>query len=349
MEFLKYVVYGNTMENWLTAAGIAIAVYIALVLLKKLLVRRVGAFTARTATDVDDLIVDLVRKTRFYFLAAVGVTAGAHFLRIPHGVLVIIDDVAIICVMLQVALWGNQLVAYLIARHVRSRSDSESAAASAAVLGFIGRIVLWSLVVLLVLDNLGVNVTALIAGLGIGGVAIALAVQNILGDLFASLSIMIDKPFVAGDSISVDAFNGTVEHVGLKTTRLRSITGEQLIFSNADLLKSRIRNFKRMEERRVTFPLGVVYGTPADKLKSIPEIVRGIVEGEELARYDRAHFKEFGPSSLNFEVSYHVLNPEFSAYLDVNERINLAIVEKFAEEGIVFAYPTQTLHVEMKR
>ncbi len=186
------------------------------------------------------------------------------------------------------------------------------------------------------------------AGLGIGGIAVALAVQNILGDLFASLSIVLDKPFVIGDFIIVNEFLGTVEHIGLKTTRIRSLSGEQVIFSNADLLRSRIRNFKRMFERRVTFSIGVTYQTPSDKLERISALLKEIVVKQPKARFDRAHFKEFGDSALIYEVVYYVQNPDFNVYMDIQQAINIEIVRRFEEESIEFAYPTRTIHVKQE-
>jgi len=201
----------------------------------------------------------------------------------------------------------------------------------------------WFVVILIALDNLGVNIKTLIAGLGIGGIAVALALQNILGDLFASLSIILDKPFVIGDFIIINEYLGTVEHIGLKTTRIRSLSGEQLIFSNSDLLKSRIRNFKRMYERRVVFTIGVLYQTPYEKLCRIPKMIREIVEGNDQVRFDRAHFKEYGDFSLKFEIVYWIQNPDYNLYMDIQQTINLEIYKKFEASRIKFAYPTQTL------
>jgi small-conductance mechanosensitive channel len=209
--------------------------------------------------------------------------------------------------------------------------------------GFVARLVLWSVILLLALDNLGVDVTALVAGLGVGGIAVALAVQNILSDLFASLSIVLDKPFAVGDFLIIDSFLGSVEHVGLKTTRLRSLSGEQLVFSNTDLLGSRIRNYGRMFERRVVFKIGVTYQTPRDKLTKIPGIIREAIEAQDKTRFDRSHFNEYGEFSLNFESVYYVLGPDYNLYMDIQQAINLRIHERFEEEGIEFAYPTQTL------
>jgi len=217
-----------------------------------------------------------------------------------------------------------------------------------AALSFISKVVLWSIVLLLALENLGFDVTALVAGLGVGGIAVALALQNILGDLFASLSIVLDKPFLVGDYIVVDSLQGTVEHIGLKTTRVRSLSGEQIIFSNADLLKSRVRNFKRMQERRVAFAFGVTYQTTEAQLTAIPAIVRGVVSAQRDTRFDRTHFQAIGESALTFEAVYYVTNPDYTAFMDIQQAINLALLQRFREEGIVFAYPTRTLVVRQE-
>jgi small-conductance mechanosensitive channel len=198
----------------------------------------------------------------------------------------------------------------------------------------------------MILDNMGFNITALVAGMGVGGIAVALAVQTILGDLFASLSIVLDKPFVVGDFLIIGDLLGSVEYVGLKTTRLRSLSGEQLIFSNSDLLTSRIRNYGRMFERRVVFNIGVTYQTPRDKLIKIPEIIRTAVETQDKTRFDRSHFKEYGNFSLNYESVYYIQGSDYNMYMDIQQDINLYIHEQFENEGIEFAYPTQTLFIQ---
>ena len=208
------------------------------------------------------------------------------------------------------------------------------------------RLALIVIAAILILDNLpGVEITALVASLGIGGIAIALAVQSILSDLFASLSIILDKPFVLGDFIVIDDFMGSVEYIGLKTTRVRSLSGEQLVFANSDLLQSRIRNFKRMAERRVVFTLGVTHRTPAEKLAAIPAWIADIVTAQDMVRFDRAHFQGFGDYALRFEIVYYVLDPDYNRYMDIQQAVNLAIFEKFRAESIDFAFPTRTIHL----
>jgi small-conductance mechanosensitive channel len=207
-------------------------------------------------------------------------------------------------------------------------------------------LLVWIVIFLLALQNFGVNITALITGLGIAGIAVALAVQNILGDVLASLSIVIDKPFVIGDYIVVDTFQGTVEDVGLRTTRLKSLSGEQIIFSNAELLKARIRNYKRMTERRATFTIGLQYDTPADKVERVPGIIHDLITSIPQTRLDRTHFQGFGDSSLNVETVYFVLVPDYNVYMDIQQQINLTLLRRFAAEGIEFAFPTRTVLIK---
>jgi small-conductance mechanosensitive channel len=251
--------------------------------------------------------------------------------------------VILLCGVAQVAHWLTKLSETWIARGLRS-PGSETPHSATGLLTFGARITIWSLGALVLLGNAGVDITALVAGLGIGGIAVAFALQNILGDLFASLSIVLDRPFAVGDFITVDDVQGTVEQIGVKTTRIRSLSGEQILVSNSDLLKSRIRNFKRMRERRSLFRVGVTYETQLEKLKAIPRWLREIVEAQPRTRFDRAHLLAFGDSALTFEVVYFVLAPEFVVLADTQHAIHLALVEKFESEGVSFAYPTRTVY-----
>jgi small-conductance mechanosensitive channel len=244
---------------------------------------------------------------------------------------------------MQVAIWGD--VGLRAWRDQLRRDQDIARRNSSSVLGFILRLTPWVIVFLMVLDNFGVNITALVASLGVGGIAVALAVQNILGDLFASLSIMLDKPFEIGDFIIVGDVLGSVEHIGLKTTRLRALGGEELIFSNADMLKSRIRNFRGVTERRSLTRLGVTYGTSPDTLARIPTILQSAVEKHPQARFDRAHFVAFGASGCEIELVYYVATTDYNEFLDIQQAVNLDILRSFTAGGIELAYPTQTLFV----
>jgi small-conductance mechanosensitive channel len=346
LEWLERPVYQNTLRQWALAIVVAVAVYVGLKIAKRALAAQAKRFAERWASTWSSAAVGLFDATRRWFLLIVALYCGTLMLDLLPTVERIASGVAIIAAWLQAALWASSLLTLYLENYVRSRSAADPAAATTiAMLGFLGRLVLWSLVALLALENLGVDVTALVAGLGVGGIAVALAAQNILGDLFASLSIVLDKPFVIGDFIVVGDQAGTVEAVGMKTTRVRSLTGEQLVFANNDLLQSRIRNFKRMQERRILFSVGVTYETPREKLGRVATILREAVEQQESLRFDRAHFKAFGPSSLDFEVVYYVKSADYNQYMDAQQAVNLTIFDRFTADGIDFAYPTQTLLV----
>ena len=345
MRLLALVLGGNTLQTWMIAVLVSATALVALWLAKRLIGRFLAVVSERTKSETESLASKILARTGFWFLLAVSLYLGLSLVDLPERAAGIVSKVMVVLVFLQVGLWGNVIVTHLVARNIKARlGEDDVGVATVYAVGFMARLILWAVVFLLILENLGVNITTLVAGLGIGGIAVALAVQNILGDLFGSLSILLDKPFVIGDFIIVDNYMGTVEHIGLKSTRIRSLSGEQLIFSNSDLLKSRIRNYKRMYERRVVFSLGVTYETPYEKLERIPVLIREVIEAQPGVRFDRAHFNEYGPFSLNFEVVYYVLNPDYDTYMDIQQAINLAIFRRFKEEEIDFAYPTQTLY-----
>ncbi|MBL7064775.1 MAG: mechanosensitive ion channel family protein [Anaerolineae bacterium] len=346
MDILERTLWGNTLATWLLALAVAVLAFLVLGALKRILSRGMLAWVKKTETDLDDLVVNLFGRTWYLFLVAVSIAAGSLVLTLP-AVESGIHTVLVILFWVQAALWGSGVIDYLVSRPAKEQAEEDrSAATTVNMLGYVGKGILWTVAVLLALDNIpGVEVTALIASLGVGGIAVALAVQNILGDLFASLSIVLDKPFVIGDSITVGEYVGTVEHIGLKSTRVRSLTGEQLVFSNSDLLSSRIRNYGRMDERRALFTLGVTCQTPYDKLVEIPGIVQEIIEAQPQTRFGRAHFKAYGDFSLDFEIVYYMVTSDYSVFMDVQQAINLEIFRRFAEEGIELAYPTQTVFV----
>jgi small-conductance mechanosensitive channel len=346
VTFLDWIYFENTVRTWLLAFLVAIAAMLILRIAMKLVVRRAIAISKRTETDIDDLVAHLLESTKFLFLLVMSAYAGSLVLTLPQKATRLVNSIAVIALLIQSAIWTTELLSYWIIRYERQKQDEDpGSVAVITALGFVGKIVLWSIILLIALANLGVNVTALIAGLGVGGIAVGLALQNILGDLFSSLSIVLDKPFVIGDFIVVDNYLGSVEHIGLKTTRVRSLSGEELVFPNSDLTRSRIHNYKSLSERRVVFSIGVVYETSYENLAAIPGMVREIIEDQDQIRFDRAHFKDYGDFSLNFEVVYYVLNPDYNLYMDIQQAINLAILRRFNEEGIEFAYPTQTLFV----
>jgi small-conductance mechanosensitive channel len=337
----------NSLHDWLIALSITLGIMLLTTITKRQGITRLSRVARRTQTPFLSALVKMVQATRLWLIALIALYAGSQYLDLPHKADLALERVVTVAVFLQFGIWLSALLDFWITRSRNQAMETNIAAAtSLAPFSFLGRLILWTVMLLLALDNLGINVTALATSLGVGGIAVALAVQNILGDLFASLSIVVDKPFVIGDSIAVDSLSGTVEHVGLKTTRIRSSTGEQLVISNGDLLKARLRNYKRMQQRGITFGLSLPFSTTADQLEQVPALVAGVFEGREKVRLERVHFKELGSSTYNFEVLYWVLDPDYKLYMDAQQAINLALVRAFEKAGIRLAYPAQRLAIE---
>ena len=343
--WLQAELWGNSLGRWLIALALVLLVGMVVPAVRARLERRL-----RTATPGHPMLgygAEILAGTRRSILLLLALFIGARAVELPAKVDAALTTLTAVALLLQVTLWAQRVFnVWLRNYEQRARHGDGGDATIVGLISFVGRTAIWAIALLMILDNLGFNITTLVASLGIGGVAIALAVQNVLADLFASLSIGLDKPFVVGDFIIVDDLMGTVEHVGLKTTRLRSLSGEQLVFSNGDLLKSRIRNYKRMYERRIVFTFGVVYDTPRETLARLADEVRAIIEAQPKTRFDRAHFFRFGEFSLDFEVVYFVLDPDYNLYMDIQQAINLAIMARFEALDVGFAFPTSTLRVE---
>jgi len=339
----------NPLDRWVIAAGVALSVALTL-----WLIRLIGRWLAkrelkqRLAQKTVHAITIITGHLSYLFIIGVAVLAGSQRLELSQTAVQWRRSVIAMLIIIQIGVWLNAFLTAAVRRYEKKNFEHNAGKVTTArALVFVGRIFIFSMVVLAVLDNIpGVEVTTLITGLGIGGIAVALALQNILGDLFASLSISLDRPFAIGDFIIVDEFLGAVEHIGLKTTRIRSLGGEQLVFSNTDLLNSRIRNYKRMQQRRVAFAVGVTYQTPPSKLRKIPDIFKKQLEQFDDVHFDRAHFKAYGAYSLDFEFVYYVHTADYNRYMDVQQAINIGLYEEFEKEGIEFAYPTRTLFLE---
>ncbi len=345
-QLLKQEYFENTVEQWLIALGVAIVLTIALFLLNSLLIKNLKKLAETTETDLDNLFADLLAKTNLFLLLLISLYVGSLYLNLNEPIANVRRSIIVITVLFQVGFWASGIISHYIDKKAsREVFGRGSKVTQLKAFGFVVKVFIWITIFLLIISNLGFNVTTLITGLGIGGIAIALALQNVLGDVIASLSIILDKPFEVGDFIVVDDLRGDVEDIGLKTTRVRSISGEQLVFSNNDLLQSRIKNYKRMNDRRILFTLGVVYETPYEKLEKIPDLLREIITDEPRTRFDRTHFYSYGDFSLNYEIVYYVLSPDYIDYMNAQQNINLAVFKRFGEEGIEFAYPTQTLFV----
>jgi small-conductance mechanosensitive channel len=343
-EWRSAPIFHNSLTAWLVAGSITVAVFVVLLGLRVGIRRYAERLRKTERSEVLEIPMLTLSRTTFLFMVIVALCVGLQSLRVGEPLERVINSALMIALFWQTGLWAAAAVrAWVERRRSHSAEEDRAALSSLGIIRFIASVVIWSLVLLLTLDNLGVNVTALVAGLGVGGIAVALATQNVLGDLFASLSIALDRPFVVGDFLAIDTFLGSVENIGIKSTRLRSLDGEQIIISNGDLLKSRVRNYGRMAERRVQFSLFVAYGTPLNLIEQIPGWIREFIVREKDVRFDRSHFLRHGTASLEFESVYYVLSADYNRYMDIQQSINLGIHRRFAEMGIDFAVPTQKL------
>ncbi len=340
---------GSSLDVWFVLLVAWATVALILIFAHRIVLRRVRHISARTENIIDDVLATLLGRTKLYFLVALALYISVGAITLSDQVTNYISRIAFLFLLVQVVFWGNAAITDWVRLYKEQKLAKDPAAVtSMQAVGFIARLLLYTAIFLVALDNFGIDVTTLIAGLGIGGIAVALALQNILGDLFASLTIVLDKPFEVGDFLIVGDTLGSVEKVGLKTTRLRSLSGEQIVVANGDLLGSRIRNYKRMDERRILFSFGVAYDTPSAQLERIPEMAQHIIEAQGHTRFDRAHFKGFGDSTLDFEVVYYMQTPEYITFMDVQQAINLALVRRFEEEKIEFAFPTRTVYLKQE-
>ena len=343
MLWPNHVLFGNTLLRWILAWGAAAALLAMAKLARRWLVPRLFARAERTGALPDICLANLAARTRWFCLLAIALYLGTQLLELPLWMGRQLDRTVPVVLILQVAAWGHWGIGLWIERRFQG---APAGASRLAVLGFILRLALWSLVLLVILDGLGCNITTLLASLGIGGIAVALAVQNVLGDLFASLSITLDQPFLIGDFIIVDDCLGTVRFIGLKTTRIQSLSGEQIIIANSDLLKCRVRNFKDMRERRVVFGFTLGPRTPEEQLARVPDRIRSIVEELPKTRFDRAHFKAITDAGLAFEVVYYVLDGDYNLYMDLQQAINLAILRGLRQDGVAFSFPARSLRLD---
>ena len=339
---LSTIIFNNTIQKYLIALAVFIVSLIILKIIRTIIFYHLDRLAKKTKTDIDDTFIEIIKSVKppFYFFLAVYLSILPLTITPLTGK--IFNAILITWITYQTIIAVQILINYIIKKKF---SSSKKDRAMPELIGKILKGTLWTVGLLLILSNLGVDISSLIAGLGIGGVAVALAAQNILSDLFSSFSIYFDKPFQVGDFIIVDDAMGTVEKIGIKTTRIRALQGEEIVFSNRQLTTSKIQNFGQMRERRVIFQIGVVYQTPTEKLRKIPHLIQEIIQSIELTRFDRAHFVKFDDSALVFEVVYYLKTPDYNKYMDIHQAINFRIKEAFEKEGIEMAYPTQTIYL----
>lgn len=346
---LQALLLGIPATEWLIAVIIGVVVWAGLWITRNLIASRLQKYSSTKNPTLIRLIAYLISNTRQTLFFAVALDAAKESLTLPDKVARVVSQTVMVFIVIQIGLWASRTVRFYLKLKERERGADRSYSGSLDIVHFVARILIWALVILLALDNLGVNITALLAGLGVGGVAVALALQNILGDLFASLSIALDKPFVIDDNLTIDTFVGKVEHIGIKTTRLRSESGEQIVLSNADILKSRLRNFGRLAQQRILATIRLDFATPSEKLKELPKLLENIVREYPQARFERCHLKTIGDSSFVFELSYFVQQPGSNPVLDLQQAVNFRIIDELRRLGVEFAYPAQLVFVDRHR
>jgi small-conductance mechanosensitive channel len=345
MNWWERIYFGNTLLNWFIAFGIVVVSWMLLRIGRLMLFKRFKQFSARTRSTLDDFIVQITEGALLPALYLGALYAGVSYLTLTARVEKLLQIAVMVIVTFIIIKTITSALNYLINNALGNNAEDIERKKQARGIIIIVNIVLWILALVFLINNLGYNITSVVTGLGIGGVAIALASQTILGDLFNYFVIFFDKPFEVGDFIIVDDKMGAIEYIGVKSTRIRTLSGEQLICSNTNLVNARIHNYKRMEKRRVVFTFGIPYNTPPDKVAKVPLMIKEIIEKQETIVFDRAHFSAFGQFSLTFEIVYYILSADYNLYMDRQQAIYLAILHVFKKEGIYFAYPTQTLMI----
>jgi len=349
-EAVRRVFYDNSLQAWLTAALTAAVLFFIFALSRRLLLARLAELTARTDRRIDEIVTAIIRATRIWALLVISILIGADSLTLPPKGDRVLGNLAVLVLLWQTALWGGAAIVTWAKHRLQRQTTDTADHASVAMIKAMSvgaHVIIWVLVVITALEYVfDVHITAVVMSLGVGGIALALAVQNILGDILAALAIVFDKPFDVGDSIGVDTISGTVEHIGLKTTRIRATSGEQVIIGNADLLKSRLRNYRRMTQRRVAFNLDVTYDTTPETLSKLPAAVEQIISAQSPVRFDRCHVASFGDSAIRLETVYYVLDPDYKRYMDIQQAINLDVLRRFTAEQVKFAFPSHSVYVE---
>lgn len=345
-SFLSWQLGSSTAGDMISIFLAFLVSFVIMELVRTLLIGKLKNLAKKSKSEFDDTLLDAVGKIGrpLYFLVAVYI--ALKFTQLDGTVSKILGYALLVGVTYYTVRVAQSVIDYFTRKEIKKRAKGEEEAQTASVVNLITSAVnaaLWLFAVLFLLSNFGFDITSLVAGLGIGGLAIALALQSVFGDIFATISIYFDKPFKVGDFVIIGQDMGTVQHIGLKSTRIKTLQGQELIIPNREITNARINNYKRMDKRRVVFSIGVVYGTKKEKLEKIPDMIRKIIAKNTGAEVDRVHFKEFGPYSLNFEVVYYVLTGDYNKYMDTQQEINLAVKDTFEKEGIDMAFPTQTV------
>lgn len=344
-DILNQIFFGNTVLVYAKALGLFIIGIIVIKIFRSIVLKQLKKWAEKTNTTLDDFIILGIQKSIVPILYY-----GIFYFAVKTlSISTTLDSILNVLSILVIVFFAIRLITstldFSIVSYASRQEGEDKKAKQLKSISALARFVIWGIGFIFLLDNLGFDISAIVAGLGIGGIAVAIAAQAILGDLFSYFVIFFDRPFELGDFIIVDDKTGTVEHIGIKTTRIRALSGEQLVISNTDLTSARVHNYKKLQRRRVVFQIGVIYQTPAEKLKVIPELVKQIIVATPDTEFDRGHFKSFGDFSLNFEFVYYVLSADYAIYMNIQQAINMEIFNKFEAEGIEFAYPTQLVYV----
>ncbi|NLO92564.1 MAG: mechanosensitive ion channel family protein [Elusimicrobia bacterium] len=345
-SLLNYTVYNNTIQDWLLFLAIFLFATLLLMVFKKSVLAKLKVLASKTETDLDDFLIELFEKRvylYFYFLALIFSSKYLHLSESTSHVINVAARVALSLLIISVI---SDSVAHMVKEYLFKNKTNNVQQKQFNGIVVIAQAIIWAFGAILVLDNLGVKIGALMTGMGIGGVAVALAAQTVLKDVFSYFAILFDKPYEVGDFVVANDYMGTIEYIGLKTTRIRSLSGEEIICPNSDLVESRLRNYKSMRRRRVVFNVGITKDTPQEKAAQMTGLLESTVKGVPGVTLDRSHFASYGDFSLIYETVYYVESPDYNIYMDKQQEINLKIMDALAARGIKLAYPTQTLLVD---
>jgi small-conductance mechanosensitive channel len=342
--YLEFELWGTSIKNFTIALAVLLGLIVIFKIFRSVILIRLKKMAKKTKTDFDDIVVEMIEEIPQNFYWIISAFVAFQFIQLENPTVnKVVTGIFLVFIVLRGIIFLQKLLGYILQKTLSNNGENETAVHGIRI---IMSIALWAIGILLVLQNLGFEISTLVASLGIGGIAIAFAFQQILADLFSSFAIYFDKPFKIGDYVSIGTDSGNIKKIGMKTTRITTLQGEELVVSNTELTSTRIKNFKRMKKRRAEFRFGVVYETPSAKLQKIPQMVETIINEQKLAEFDRCHFHEFGDFSLNFVVIYHVLNREYADYMDTQQSINFAIKTAFEKAKIDMAFPTQTVYVQ---
>ncbi len=345
VQILNYYFWNNSIRDYLIALGIFLLSLIVLKFFKYVILQKLRIVMDHTKTEFDDLVINII-DSGWWFYIFLSLYISIQFIELPEILAKIVYYLFLISVVYYLVKGVQKIIDYFFEKLIKKGEREEEKKFDPSVIQLLNkfsRFALWCLAVIIILQNLGYNISTLVAGLGIGGIAVAFAIQNILGDIFSSFSIYFDKPFQVGDFIIIGKEMGVVKKIGIKSTRIQALEGQEVVISNKELTETRVHNYKKMEKRRIVFNFGVIYETPNEKLEKIPLMVKEIIDKIEIAELDRVHFKSFGDFSLIFEVVYYLKSTDYKDYMDVQQKINLTLKQEFEKQGIVFAYPTQTI------